>query len=474
MKLIDNLEGSKYPCGQMCCKPEELEQGLSRQSTGYFNEKIESALKMENGETCMSLKSMLQVSTEKSLQKLRVHMTNNPTTEAFKHIAPLFHLTVVGAVQTLNIDSVLEVLITMENLTLRDKIEIVRLVGDNVLSAREAAREFNNRHPDRRMKPTRVQKILATKGRKQIGVTSSAERGQHYTAVCCMNAIETFVPPAFIFPRKRFEAELMDNAPVSSVAFCQENGWKGLQVLAYTKSNGIILFCLPEHCSRRVQPLDVGFFAPLQIYYNQDIQKCLKRNPDRAVTHFQVTELFNNAYLKAATPSNTISSLKKTEISPLDPDIFEDWEFGPASTTYNEKPEPIIDNMTEKNRGKDMPKENMNDDNNNKANSESLHEVEVDQNVSTTSVKNISIEQIEELSPFPKAPRRDTKRERKRGKTGVINSTPDLEEIKEKKKEVLDTDRRKTARAAKRFFLSFKIDQIELLPNELSDLDGKI
>ncbi|KAJ8935909.1 hypothetical protein NQ318_000001, partial [Aromia moschata] len=71
----------------------------------------------------------------------------------------------------------------------------------------------------------KLKKFWQPKGRKQIGVLSSAERGHHYTAVCCMNAIGTFVPPAFIFPRKRFKAELMDDAPTSSVAFCQENGW---------------------------------------------------------------------------------------------------------------------------------------------------------------------------------------------------------------------------------------------------------
>lgn len=77
---------------------------------------------------------------------------------------------------------------------------------------------------------------------------------------------------------------------------------KGLEVLEYAKENGIILFCLPAHCSHRVQPLDVGFFAPLQTFYNMEIQKWTRDNPGRTVTHFQVAKLFNNAYLKAATP----------------------------------------------------------------------------------------------------------------------------------------------------------------------------
>lgn len=41
--------------------------------------------------------------------------------------------------------------------------------------------------------PSKNTKILATKGRKQVGVLSSAERGQRLTAVCCMNATGKFM-----------------------------------------------------------------------------------------------------------------------------------------------------------------------------------------------------------------------------------------------------------------------------------------
>lgn len=66
----------------------------------------------------------------------------------------------------------------------------------------------------------RPQKIFATRGRKQAETLSSAERGQHLTVVCCMNSIGTYVPPVFIFHRKRFKNELMDNSPPGSKAFC--------------------------------------------------------------------------------------------------------------------------------------------------------------------------------------------------------------------------------------------------------------
>ncbi|XP_072378534.1 uncharacterized protein [Diabrotica undecimpunctata] len=153
----------------------------------------------------------------------------------------------------------------------------------------------------------RSQKIYASKGRKQVGALSSAERGLHITVVCAMNAIGTYVPPALIFPRQRKKDELMIDAPTGSVAFAQEKGWmssdmfclwlqhflryskasktnqvlllldghgshKSFEALQFAKENGIIMFCFPAHCSHHVQPLDVGFFRPLQTYYGQEIQ----------------------------------------------------------------------------------------------------------------------------------------------------------------------------------------------------------
>ncbi|KAJ8935182.1 hypothetical protein NQ318_006476 [Aromia moschata] len=173
------------------------------------------------------------------------------------------------------------------------------------------------------------QKIYASKGRKQVGAVSSAERGKHVTIVCAMNAIGTFVPPAFIFPRERMKDELMNDAPVGSVCFAQEKGWmtteiflkwlkhflrytkaskenpvlllldghgshKGLQAMEFAKENGIIIFCFPAHCSHHVQPLDVGFFRPLHTYYDQEIELWLRNNPGKANAEVQVAHHENS------------------------------------------------------------------------------------------------------------------------------------------------------------------------------------
>lgn len=68
-------------------------------------------------------------------------------------------------------------------------------------------------------------KILGSKGKHQIGALTTAERGKNVTVVCCMNAIGQFIPPAFLFPRKRMKAELLDAALTEFIAFCEGSGW---------------------------------------------------------------------------------------------------------------------------------------------------------------------------------------------------------------------------------------------------------
>lgn len=155
------------------------------------------------------------------------------------------------------------------------------------------------------------QKILATTGRKQVGVITSAERGTNTTIVCCVNAVGTFVRPMMIFSRKNMKSELIDEAPPGTLGVAQPSGWmttdlflkwlkhfqnvvkssiadkvilivdghashKGIEPLEYAKQNGIIICCLPPHCTHRMQPLDVSFFAPLKTYFNQETSKWLK------------------------------------------------------------------------------------------------------------------------------------------------------------------------------------------------------
>ena len=68
-------------------------------------------------------------------------------------------------------------------------------------------------------------KIIAQKGVKQVGKISGAERGKTVTAVCCINSIGCYVPPIFIFPRKRLTPALMNDAPQGEKGFTTDSGW---------------------------------------------------------------------------------------------------------------------------------------------------------------------------------------------------------------------------------------------------------
>jgi len=69
-------------------------------------------------------------------------------------------------------------------------------------------------------------------GRRQVGCLTSAERGTSVTVVVCMNVTGSFVPPLFIWPRKRMKAELMDGSPPGSICVCHPSGWMQLEIFS--------------------------------------------------------------------------------------------------------------------------------------------------------------------------------------------------------------------------------------------------
>jgi len=68
-------------------------------------------------------------------------------------------------------------------------------------------------------------KVLAKTGKQQVRSLTSCERGRNVTVICTVNGCGHFVPPCFIFPRKRENPILMDHTPSCSKGFFQENGW---------------------------------------------------------------------------------------------------------------------------------------------------------------------------------------------------------------------------------------------------------
>ncbi|XP_018377993.1 PREDICTED: uncharacterized protein LOC108770778 [Trachymyrmex cornetzi] len=89
----------------------------------------------------------------------------------------------------------------------------------------DASTIFNMDETGVRTSTSKPSKVLSTKGKKQVGVISSAEKGQLTIVICCCNAVSTYVPPFFIFARKRMQERLLDDASPGSKAAVSDNGW---------------------------------------------------------------------------------------------------------------------------------------------------------------------------------------------------------------------------------------------------------
>lgn len=68
-------------------------------------------------------------------------------------------------------------------------------------------------------------KIIATKGKHQIGAVTSGERGTLVTIALAVNAQGNCIPPYFIFPRKKFQDHFVRNGPIGSAGSANSSGW---------------------------------------------------------------------------------------------------------------------------------------------------------------------------------------------------------------------------------------------------------
>lgn len=218
-------------------------------------------------------------------------------------------------------------------------------------------------------KPKRV---LAKKGKHQVGSITSGERGTNTTCICCVSAAGHYIPPMLIFKRLRFKEELARGGPPGALYTCSESGWinseifvewlrhfistvkptpsntvllimdghychtKNLEAIQLAKNNGVVMISLPAHTTHRLQPLDVSFFKPLSVYFNEASDKWMRTNPMKSITQFQISELLAEAYGRAATIEISISGFRKAGIWPVNRNAFQDCDF--VSSTLESEP----------------------------------------------------------------------------------------------------------------------------------------
>lgn len=180
-------------------------------------------------------------------------------------------------------------------------------------------------------------KILAQKGKRQVGAVTSGERGVNTTCICCMNAVGEFIPPMLIFKRKRMTEDLKRGGPPNTVYSCSDSGWitselflewlthfikctklekgqrnqillimdghsthtKNIDAINLARDYGIVMLSLPPHTTHKLQPLDVSFFKPLKNRFNAAGEAWMRNHPDSVIKQANIAEILGVAYPRA-------------------------------------------------------------------------------------------------------------------------------------------------------------------------------
>lgn len=212
-------------------------------------------------------------------------------------------------------------------------------------------------------------KVVSTKGKKQVGQIASAERGSLVTFVGIVNGIGGMVPPIFVFPRIRNPSEyLTEGSPMGSIALGNRSGWMtaelfpkvlkhivnhircsadnkilllvdnheshiSVEAIRYCKSNGIVLLSFPPHTTHRLQPLDVGVYAPFKARLAIAFNDWMLANPGQAISIRNIGYLANKAYEITFSIKNITHAFKKTGLWPINRLTFTDEDFAASSVT---------------------------------------------------------------------------------------------------------------------------------------------
>lgn len=212
--------------------------------------------------------------------------------------------------------------------------------------------------------PKTLPRIIAKKGKRQVGGKTVAERGETVTARICMSASGIFMPPMLIFPRVKENLQLLEGAPPGAWAVFHRTGYmqmelmckwavefvrftkaslenpvlllldghvthvKNLQFIEFCKANGVVLLCFPPHCTHKMQPLDVGFMAPLNSSFGKEVASIQQQH--LTVNLKNLFSIFGTAFLKAAKMETAVNSFRKCGIVPFHPNVFSDSDFAAA------------------------------------------------------------------------------------------------------------------------------------------------
>ena len=184
----------------------------------------------------------------------------------------------------------------------------------------------------------RCNKIVTKKGIKQVNSVTSGECGTLVTSCFFISASGATIPPAMIFPQKKFKQHILNNAPSGSLGLANPTGWMNtelfveviqhfisktfsskenpsllifdnheshlsIKALDLAKNYGVTILTIPPQSSHKMQPLDISVFAPFKVYYDA-VKSWLLNHPGVPITIYEIASCVNIAYEKSFTITN--------------------------------------------------------------------------------------------------------------------------------------------------------------------------
>nr|CAI5837100.1 unnamed protein product [Callosobruchus analis] len=83
---------------------------------------------------------------------------------------------------------------------------------------------------------------------------------------------------------------------------------QNIDVIIETRSNGVIILCLPPHTNNKLQVAEIAYMRPLSVYYDQQITAWFRSNPGMVISVRQVAEIFGKAFVQACKMATAVVS----------------------------------------------------------------------------------------------------------------------------------------------------------------------
>lgn len=217
--------------------------------------------------------------------------------------------------------------------------------------------------------------VIGYKGAPVVYNFTNSDKTQ-LTVMACMSASGHFVPPMIVYPGKRFGYNPLDGFE-TAVLGRTDNGWMDsqlfcdwltsvfipavderqvkrpllllvdghsthitLQASDICLANGIVLYCLLEHASHVMQPLDLRLFSVLKESYKQSVRQWQVDNIGQMVTKRNFAPIFKRAWEKSTTTDVAVKGFRDAGLYPLNPDVVTQSIKLEPSKVFHQPPNP--------------------------------------------------------------------------------------------------------------------------------------